>query len=118
MDSPQSFKNSIRNRFKNKMVAAILSGVMLFTMLLPNIASADLCSDMAKSTGGFLSCGTSTTTFTQFNGQLSTPDATKYAPGLSQNQDLRSYIKNVVNFALGFLGLIAVVVIIYGGFLY
>lgn len=88
------------------------------TMVLPGVASASLCDEVSKGTGGFFSCGTETTSFTEFTGTLSAPDASQYAPGLSQNQDLRTFIKNVVNFALGFLGLIAVVIIIYGGFLY
>lgn len=95
-----------------------LSMILPLTLSMPDVASASLCDDVASSTGGFFSCGTETTSFTEFTGTLSAPDASQYAPGLSQNQDLRSFIKNVVNFALGFLGLIAVVIIIYGGFLY
>ncbi len=56
--------------------------------------------------------------FTDFEGELAAPDPEGYAAGLTQATDARSYILNVVNFALGFLGLIAVVVVIYGGILY
>lgn len=98
--------------------AIVLSLLTFLALSLPSFASASLCDDISAGTGGFFSCGTETTSFTQFSGTLATPDASQYAPGLSQNQDLRQYIKNVVNFALGFLGIIAVVVVIYGGFLY
>lgn len=104
--------------FKTKARALVLVLMSLFAISLPSFVSADFCSDASSKTNGFLSCGTTTVSFTDFKGQLSTPDASQYAPGLSQNQDLRQYIKNVVNFALGFLGLLAVIVVIYGGFLY
>ncbi len=53
--------------------------------------------------------------FTDFKGSLEAPDASGYAEGLTQAQDARTFIRNVVNFALGFLGLIAVIIVIYGG---
>lgn len=97
----------------------VLSMILPFSLALPSVASAAVsCQDISDSFGGFFSCGTEMTSFTEFTGTLSAPDASQYAPGLSQNQDLRTFIKNIVNFALGFLGLIAVVIIIYGGFLY
>ncbi len=55
--------------------------------------------------------------FTDFKGKLAAPSSKDYAAGLTQATDARTYIKNVVNFALGFLGLITVVIVIYGGFL-
>lgn len=106
------------NTLKNKVRAIVLSMVAFMTLSLPGFASASLCDDISQGTGGFFSCGTETTSFTEFTGTLSAPDASQYAPGLSQNTDLRQYIKNVVNFALGFLGIIAVIVVIYGGFMY
>ncbi len=57
------------------------------------------------------------TDFTDFKGTLAAPDASGYASGLTQATDARTFILNVVNFALGFLGLIAVVIVIYGGVL-
>lgn len=41
-----------------------------------------------------------------------------YNTALTSSSDLREFIINIVNFALGFLGLIAVIVVIYGGALY
>src|SRR5260221_7881399 len=98
--------------------AIVLSLITFLAISLPSIASASLCDSISKGTGGFFSCGTQTTSFTQFSGTLATPSTSGYSQALTQNQNLRDYIKSVVNFALGFLGLIAVVVIIYGGFLY
>ncbi len=104
--------------YKHKILAILLSLTAFLSLALPSFAFADLCGDISQSTGGFFSCGTETTSFTEFSGTLSAPEASQYAPGLAQNTDLRQYIKNVVNFGLGFLGIIAVVVVIYGGFLY
>ena len=82
-------------------------------------ASADLCSELAKSTGGFFSCGSEeVTTFTQFQGGLQPPSAEGYDPTLTQQTSLRDFVVNAVNFVLGFLGLVAVVMVIYGGFMY
>jgi PKD repeat protein len=93
----------------------------LFATFFVNIqtASADLCSELAKTTGGFFSCGSEeVTTFTQFQGGLQPPSAEGYDPTLTQQTDLRDFIVNAVNFVLGFLGLLAVLMVIYGGFLY
>lgn len=58
------------------------------------------------------------TSFTGFEGGLTAPSEEGYSPGLTQATTAREFIINTTNFVLGFLGLIAVVVIIYGGFLY
>jgi len=58
------------------------------------------------------------TDFTEFDGGLTQPGAEGYDPSLTQADSARSFILNVTNFVLGFLGLIAVLIIIYGGFLY
>ncbi len=98
--------------------------IFIFTLVASvflnvHTASANLCNELAQSTGGFFTCGgDQVTTFTQFQGGLQPPSAEGYDPTLTQETDLRSFIVNAVNFALGFLGLIAVVMVIYGGFLY
>lgn len=58
------------------------------------------------------------TSFTDFKGGLEPPSPEGYSPGLVQATDARQYVLNVTNFVLGFLGLIAIIIIIYGGFLY
>ncbi len=61
---------------------------------------------------------TAKTSFTEFKGGLETPSTEGYAAGLTKATDARQFALNVTNFVLGFLGLTAVLVIIYGGFLY
>lgn len=89
---------------KQKIFKKILLGIMLaYTLLLPLSAMA---------------ADTSKTSFTEFKGGLEAPSTQGYAAGLVQATDARSFILNVTNFFLGFLGLVAVVIIIYGGFMY
>lgn len=57
------------------------------------------------------------TSFIDFQGDLTPPNPEGYAAGLTQATDARTYILNVTNFFLGFLGLIAVLIVIYGGVL-
>ena len=95
------------------------TSLVLSMFIIPQTASADLCGELSKTTGGFFSCtDTGTTTFTQFEGGLKAPSTEGYDPSLVQQTNLRDYVVNIVNFALGFLGLVAVVIIIYGGFTY
>jgi len=99
----------------------IIFVLTLVATFLVNVqtASADLCSELSQSTGGFFSCGgDEATSFTQFQGGLQPPSAEGYDPTLTQQTNLRDFIVNAVNFVLGFLGLVAVVMIIYGGFMY
>lgn len=58
------------------------------------------------------------TSFTEFEGGLTAPSTEGYSPGLTQATTGREFILNVTNFVLGFLGILAVIIIIYGGFLY
>jgi|GEM_PF-7061938 len=89
-----------------------------------------LCHSLAADTEGFFGCEDEgagpefilpleSTTFTQFNQTgLNAPSSAGYSSGLTQNKGIREYVLNVVNFVLGFLGLAAVVAVIYGGFIY
>ena len=56
--------------------------------------------------------------FTQYSGQLAQLSNEGYDPALTSSSDLKEFVIKVVNFALGFLGLIAVLIVIYGGVLY
>lgn len=68
---------------------------------------------------GVLQCDTdSDSSFTNFEGDFSPPEEDGYAEGITTTSSAREFIVNVTNFVLGFLGLAAVIVIIYGGFLY
>lgn len=127
---------------KNKLFARLILGFLSINLLiitgLTSVAQAQ-SSEVEPDAGGdfltFLGCddddkngldfadclsGDSTgtvTSFTDFRGDLTAPNPEGYAAGLTQATDARTFILNVVNFALGFLGLIAVLVVIYGGVL-
>lgn len=58
------------------------------------------------------------TTFSDFKGGLSAPTGDGLDASLKKATDARSYIISIVNFVLGFLGLAAVIVIVYAGILY
>jgi len=97
-------------------LVSLISSLFVFA---PAASAGSLCDDMSKATHGFFSCGTDdATTFTQFEGGLQPPSTEGYDPTLTQETNLRDYVVNVVNFVLGFLGLVAVIVVIYGGYLY
>ncbi|MBI4235083.1 PKD domain-containing protein [Candidatus Peregrinibacteria bacterium] len=59
------------------------------------------------------------TDFTEFKpGEDLTLTADGLNESLTTEDNLKSYVIRVVNFALGFLGLIAIIIVIYGGILY
>jgi PKD repeat protein len=106
----------------------ILSILVVVTLLITplagmQVAKADFLSCVAKG-GNVGKCleenqnKEPTTSFTNFQGGLTAPSAEGYSPKLTEAKDVRTYALNVTNFALGFLALIAVLIIIYGGFLY
>ncbi|MBN1494772.1 PKD domain-containing protein [Candidatus Peregrinibacteria bacterium] len=106
---------------KERSLLWIAFGAVLIAlfMLLPHTAHADYCSELSKSAGGYFSCtDQGATTFTQFSGGLKAPSTEGYDPSLTQQTNLRDFVINAVNFILGFLGLLAVIIVIYGGFMY
>lgn len=78
------------------------------------------CANLDESMAAISGCDTSSqvTDFTQYSGTLSGPDAAGYDSKLTQNTNARDFVQAIVNFALSFLGLIAIVIVIYGGVLY
>ena len=56
--------------------------------------------------------------FTEYEGTLGSLDAEGFNAGLTKSTDLKEFVITIVNFALGFLGLLAVIIVIYGGVLY
>ncbi|PJC37318.1 hypothetical protein CO046_01100 [Candidatus Peregrinibacteria bacterium CG_4_9_14_0_2_um_filter_53_11] len=82
--------------------------------------AAELCDDINDAVGGILDCGSNgdVTSFSDFQGGLTAPTGEGLDPTLTKATTAREFIINTVNFALSFLGIIAVVVVIYGGFLY
>jgi PKD repeat protein len=120
---------------KNKL-KKIFAGVTLLLMLQMTFSSlafadfgdvvngdqgfGDWAGNAVEDIGSWLTSGGSdtTTSFTDFKGGLQAPSKEGYAGSLTQASDARTFVLNVTNFILGFLGLTAVIVIIYGGFVY
>lgn len=96
----------------------LLTGTLLGIFAYSNIAFAGLCEDISDATSGWVSCGEESTTFTEFEGGLRPPDEAGYDEGITRAKNVREYAVNVTNFALGFLGLVGVIMVIYGGFMY
>ncbi len=78
------------------------------------------CANLDESMAAISGCDTSSqvTDFTEYGGVLEGPDASGYDSTLTENTNARDFIQSIVNFALSFLGLIAIVMVIYGGVLY
>jgi len=78
------------------------------------------CASLDESLAGALGCDTSDEVldFTTYDGSLEAPDASGYDPTLTENKSAREFVQTVVNYALSFLGLVAVVIVIYGGAMY
>lgn len=85
-------------------------------------AEADWCEDVQawseSELGISVGCGKEEITFSDFEGGFEPPSTEGYAPGLTRVTTVRSFVLTFLNFALSFLGLVAVAIIIYGGFLY
>lgn len=56
--------------------------------------------------------------FTGFQSELQAPSGEGLSPTLTHFSDVKSFIRGALNFALTFLGIIALAIVIYGGFLY
>lgn len=62
--------------------------------------------------------GAETLSFTSYEGGLAELSTEGYDSSLTSSTDLKQFVLKVVNYALGFLGLIAVLVVIYAGVSY
>lgn len=120
---------------KNKTFPKILLGLMLTSLLIMAVSMPSVHANVGEDILTTMGCDDSNgdglditdcvssgdqgpvTSFIDFKGDLTPPNPEGYAAGLTQATDARSYILNVTNFFLGFLGLIAVLVVIYGGVL-
>ncbi|MBT6293416.1 PKD domain-containing protein [bacterium] len=79
---------------------------------------ADFCSDVSSEFGGFLECDEKFSSFSSFRGGIKAPTGDGLDPTLTQTDSAQDFVLNIANFALGFLGMIAILVIVYSGFLY
>lgn len=75
------------------------------------------CGGISDQFSGFADCGTQITSFSDFDGQLALPSDT-LNPVLTQDNNIRDFIRRIVNFALSFLGFISLIIVIYSGFQY
>mgnify|MGYP000173613789 CR=1 FL=1 len=107
------------------MTSVIIFGAPLSSALNINLdtntedAELDSCSSAEGGLSTSLGCDTDgVIDFTTYSGSLEGPDSTGYDDALTQNADARTFIQTVVNYGLSFLGLFAVIMVIYGGVLY
>ncbi len=122
--------STLKQKFKKTLgwsaFIALVAGLILPALISSQASALELefnipgeeewCDDQE---GSWISCaGEEGTSFIDFDGDFVPPDADGYAEGITQTSSAREFVVNVTNFVLSFLGLSAVIVIIYGGFLY
>jgi PKD repeat protein len=78
-------------------------------------AADDWCAGWSN---GIIKCPTEELSFKKYEGQLTTLSAEGYDPGLTKTTSVRDFIQKVVNYALSFLGLVAILLMIYAGVMY
>ena len=66
----------------------------------------------------FFKTDTNDISFTDYEGALTELNTDGYDSSLTSSTNLKEFILRIVNYALGFLGLLAVIIVIYGGVLY
>ncbi len=78
------------------------------------------CANLDESLAAAVGCDTSDRIidFTEYSGDFEGPDAEGYDSALTQNRSAREFIQTIINFALSFLGLIATIMVIWGGVQY
>ena len=104
-------------KFLKKIILASFFTILLVGFLLPLAHAFDWSSE--GDWGKLFSSGDpNAISFTQYSGQLAQLSSEGYDQALVASTDLKQYVIKVVNFALGFLGLLAVLIVIYGGVLY
>lgn len=101
------------SKFAKKLVSLLLVLALILGLLALNSGQT-----FAVDFEDLFEAGDEGLSFTQYEGGLATLDDAGYDTALTESNDLREFIIRIVNFALGFLGLIAVIIVIYGGFLY
>ncbi|MBI2051083.1 MAG: hypothetical protein HYT31_04790 [Parcubacteria group bacterium] len=112
-------------------LSGLFSASFLALALVPATTSAavgDDCTDTKSCPTGGEVCirnandGTPGDATDAFSFVCTTPQATQYGlgeftdVGLGQTQDLKGSIANIINIILGFLGIVAVIIILAGGF--
>lgn len=103
-----------------KISLAIMALTMFFTANFASldVAKADLCAELDSGFSEFLDCSEDINSFSRFSGGIQAPSEDGLDPSLTQSKDVKSFALRIINFALSFLGFIAVAIIIYSGFQY
>jgi PKD repeat protein len=102
----------MRTKMIKKIFLSSLSALLLSLFISFNTVAAFSFGDL------FEVGGDSGLSFTQYEGALTELSTEGYDSSLVSSTDFREFVLTVVNFALGFLGLAAVIIVIYGGVLY
>ncbi|MDP2624890.1 MAG: PKD domain-containing protein, partial [Candidatus Peregrinibacteria bacterium] len=123
--------SKIKKNLKNLAAIAALSTLLIGVFAIPGAMALDIelntdgveeaiCDaiDGPNDSGLFQCSDESGSSFTDFEGEFDAPDEEGYAEGITTTSSAREFVVNVTNFVLQFLGLSAIVVIIYGGFMY
>ncbi len=116
-----SLKKFSRKIIVSSLLALFVAGFGLSQVGFAKYSWGDFANDFSKGAGkaiGSMFGGGDSISFTDYEGALAELSDEGYDPSLTQYSDFRDYILNIVNFALGFLGLFAVIMVIYGGVLY
>ncbi len=91
-----------------------MAGLLMSALIFAHTANADILDSL----GDLFKTGDQGLSFTQYEGELATLSAEGYDEALTSSSSVRDFVIRIVNFALGFLGLLAVIIVIYGGILY
>lgn len=109
-------KNRINKIIKIALILGIFTTLFSANML---VASADWQDDLKNEAKKLFTTNEQGQDFSQFKpGDSLTLGKEGINPALTQSSDIREFVLKAVNFVLGFLGLIAVLIVIYAGILY
>ncbi|MEK7673461.1 MAG: PKD domain-containing protein [Patescibacteria group bacterium] len=110
-------------KFKKVLLIGLLtvSFGLISTPALTDTAQAfdwDSEGDWGQFFGDMFQTGEQGLSFTQYQGTLTELSTDGFDDALVASTDAKDFVKRIVNYALGFLGFIAVIMIIYAGVLY
>jgi PKD repeat protein len=99
------------------LLPVITLGVMAFAKAPSHTAYAaeDWCKE---NLGSWIECPTDEISFREYKGKLVTLNPDNYDTALTQTSSVREFVAKIVNYALSFLGLVAILLIIYAGVMY
>jgi|GEM_PF-1538013 len=101
-----------------KIIAHGILAIMIASIFSVSITAHAGIGDDIVAGFGKMFAGEDKLSFTEYKGTLSQLSPEGYDSSLVANTDLKSFVLKIVNFALTFLGLLAVLIVIYGGVLY